>query len=432
MMQQRNGATSDYPGAFERVSGVLPGQRAAWLGEARRAAIRRFAECGFPTREHGDWKYTSVAALADFRFNVLPAPCPTYLADQVRVHALPGAHLLVFVNGQLEPELCRPARLPPGVVVHGLAYTLDRYPQELEASMGEVTMSNGGVPSTPFADLNLAFMTDGAWIRLPPGVAVATPIQLLFIAGEGSPAIQPRNVIDAGAGSSATIVEQHVAATDQPYFTNAVTDISLAANAEITHCKLQQEGREAFHIAAVNAEQGAKSTFRSVSMAAGARLARVDIAATLEAEGAICELDGLYLADGHQLVDHHTRIDHRRPDGASRQLYKGILGGVARAVFDGRLTVGPEARDCEAAQSSHHLLLSEHAEVDATPQLEIRADRVKCAHAATVGQLPEGLERNAQIHEFAGEILARLPVLPLRQRVERLLNRRFGPNHFNA
>lgn len=424
MMPRRHASASDYPAAFERICEVLPGSRSPWLAEARRAAIRRFAERGFPGIEDSDWQYTSVAGLADYRFNVMPAPCPTYLASRAAEYALPGAHLLVFVNGQLEPELCRPGRLPSGAMVYGLAYALERHPNELKPLLGEARVPDGN----PFADLNLAFMNDGAWIRLPAGVSVGVPLHLLYIAGEGHPAISPRNVINVGAGSSVVIVEHHVAVTDQAYFTNAVTDIVLAPGARVTHCKLQQENRHAFHIAAVNAGQGAKSRFDSISLATGARLARVDIATRQEGEGAACELDGLYVADGHQHVDHHTRIEHRHPGGSSRQLYKGLLGGVARAVFEGRLVVQPEAHDCEAAQVGHHLLLSEHAEVDAMPRFEIHADRARCAQATTIGCLPDGPdgERQARLLAFAGEVLERLPLPPVRERMERLLAARLA------
>jgi Fe-S cluster assembly protein SufD len=277
-------------------------------------------------------------------------------------------------------------------------------------------------------------MTDGAYLRLAPGVTVKGPIQLLFIASEAALAIQPRNLFIAGEGSSAAIVEHHVAVDESGYLTNTVSDIVVGAGASIEHHKLQEESPKAFHIATVNVAQAANSRFVSGSFALGGRLARTGITVSLQAEGASCTLDGLYVTDGRQHVDHHTRVDHRQARCTSRELYKGVLNGASRAVFSGRVVVHPDAQGSDAVQTNHNLLLSENAEIDTKPQLEIWADDVKCSHGATVGQLDEaqvfylrsrGIDEAAAramlTRAFAMEIIERVQVHALQGRLDELL-----------
>lgn len=419
---------SRYMSAFNRVSSILPGQSAGWMREARQKAIERFARRGFPTRRDEEWKYTSVAAIEKGEFGLLPPPRYNTFAAQVKSLALPGCHLLVFLNGSMEPGMSRLRRLPPGVVLGSLGYTLEQSPGELAKVMP------AGDTASAFADLNLAFMADGAYIRLPPGAIVKAPIQLLFVTTDADLAVQPRNLVVAGAGSSASIIEHHAAVGTPSYFTNAVTDVMLEEGASIEHYKLQQESPTAFHVAAVNVSQGAKSRFVSGSFALGAQLARVGITVDLQAEGASCDLDGLYLTDGRQHIDHHTRIEHRQPDCISREFYKGVLAGGSRAVFNGQVMVHPGARGSDAIQSNRNLLLSDNAEIDTKPQLEIWADDVKCSHGATVGQLDEaqvfylcsrGIAQDAArallTRAFAMEVIERVRVMPLQERLDELL-----------
>ncbi len=439
-----------YLSEFARLSGVLPGQTLDWLCQARETAIKRFARRGFPTQRDEDWKYTSVAAIENGRFGLLPtstyedlAAVVTPLSVQVAALSLPDAHLLVFVNGRLERGLCRLGELPSGVVLAGVGEMLERNPRALEEVLKKTVLKKTSEktpaadvdhPSSAFADLNLAFMSDGAYVFLPPGAIVEAPIQLLFIASEADLAVQPRNLLLAAEGSSAIIVEHHVAVGERSYFTNAVTQIVLGAGASIEHHKLQQESAKAFHIATVSVAQAADSRFISGSYALGARLARIGIAVELRAEGAACDLLGLYLVDGRQHVDHHTRIDHLKPRGTSREIYKGVLNGAARAVFNGRVVVHPDAQGSDAVQTNRNLLLSENAEVDTKPQLEIWADDVKCSHGATVGQLDEaqvfylrsrGIDpasaRALLTRAFAREMIDRVRFLSLQDRLDRLL-----------
>lgn len=423
-----------YLAEFARVETVLPGRRLPWLARARQQALEHFAQAGFPTLRHEDWKYTSVAAIERSRFTAGPAQSgdqpDAALAARIGTLALPGAHLMVFVNGRLQPQWSRIGVLPAGVELLSLAAMLERTPAPVEALLCR-RMSDH--PSG-FAALNTAFMTDGAYIRLAAGTAPDQPIHLLFIATEPELVTHTRNLVMAEAGSHVCIVEHHVGVDGLGYFTNCVTDIVAARDAQVEHHKVQQESHKAFHIAGVNMDQRHGSRFTSSAFALGGALARTDIQVGLNAERAECSLDGLYMTGGRQHIDHHTRIDHARPEGKSREFYKGVLAGASRAVFNGKVVVHPDAQHTDAHQSNRNLLLSENAEVDTKPQLEIYADDVKCSHGATVGQLDpdqiyylrsrgvdDASARALLTFAFAAEMGDRLGLVTLRARLETLL-----------
>jgi Fe-S cluster assembly protein SufD len=268
---------------------------------------------------------------------------------------------------------------------------------------------------------------------------VTQPIHLLFIATQEDLAMHPRNLIRAAPGARATIIEHFAGPNDIAYFTNAVTHLVAGEGAEIEHVRVQQESARAFHVAALHARQAANSRIISHAFSLGALLSRNNIDIRLDAEGAAVTLNGLYVAGRRQHVDHHTRIDHARPRCISRETYKGVLDGAARAVFHGRIVVHPDAQKSDARQSNRNLLLSGQAEVDTRPQLEIHADDVQCAHSATVGQLDEqqlfylrsrGVDASCAkamlIEAFAREVIARIDFTPLRERLEHSLSDLLG------
>ncbi|HSN80819.1 MAG TPA: Fe-S cluster assembly protein SufD, partial [Rhodoferax sp.] len=261
--------------------------------------------------------------------------------------------------------------------------------------------------------------------------ALAAPVHLLFISTQRDVASHPRLLLVAGAASQLTLIEDYVALHDGSYFSNAVAEIVLEANARVTHVRLQRESKQAFHMASCAVSLGAASRYHSASIALGAQTSRLELRVTQTAEGSECLLDGLALIDSEQLADTHTFIDHAKPHGTSRQLHKCIVGGSAHAVFNGQVMVRPGAQKTDSAQSSRNLLLSGRAHVDTQPQLEIFADDVKCTHGATVGQLDsdevfylqsrglsELVARNLLTYAFGAEVINRIPVASLRRQLE--------------
>lgn len=405
----------------------LPGMDLPCVRRARTAAFERFAELGFPTTRQEDWKYTSVTAIGKRAFAAVPAAKDGVSAEAVAQWALPESHLLVFANGRHLPERSRVGSLPRGATVTSLAGALAAGVEGIETLLGEDDRSNG------FLALNAAFWADGAFIDLPAETVLERPIHLLFIVSETALAVHPHNIIRAGPGARAQVIEHYVG-TAGPYLTNAVTRIMAEQDGCVTHTKLQHEGLQAYHIADIAVGQGRGSRFDSRSFALGGRLSRTEIATRLDGEGCAAELLGLYIGQGRQHVDHHTRIDHVGLRGVSREFYKGVLAGASRGVFNGRVIVHPDAQQTDALQSNRNLLLSDTAEVDAKPELEIYADDVKCSHGATVGQLdPEQIHylRSRGIGEaaarrlltcaFAQDVVDRVGEPTLRERLETLL-----------
>ncbi len=364
------------------------------------------------------------------------APAANGVADGAAAALVAAARLgvgieLVFVNGRYAADLSTPGPLPAGVVVASLAATLAAQPGLLEPHLGRLA----DLEADGMAALNSACVEDGAVVLLlPDGVALDAPVHCLFVSmpGDAPTVSHPRTLIVAGAASRATVIEHYVGAG--VYWTNAVTEIVLGAGADHTHHRVQREDVRAFHLATLAAAQGADSRFTSHAVSFGAALSRGDLATRFDAAGAACRFDGLYVADGAQHVDHHTTIDHRQPRGVSRELYKGILGGRASGVFNGKVLVRPDAQQTDAQQMNRTLLLSDDAQIDTKPQLEIFADDVKCSHGATIGQLDEDAifylrgrgigaadARRLLIHAFANELVERVAVAPLRRQLETAL-----------
>ncbi len=420
---------------FARIVDTLPGAGVPWLGRLRRRALDGFAQHGFPTRHDEEWKYTSVAAFEKQAFFAIlgKRSDASAAAPLVKSFVLEhkAAHLLVFYNGHYAPALSSPGRLPAGVILGSFADTLNRMPEALAPYLAREDQQPA------FGALNTAFMADGAYLHLSCGAILEAPVHLLFISTEPGGASYLRNVIVAKEGAQASVVEHYAGSDGAVYFTNAVTRIFAAENAVIEHHKLQQEGSDAFHVAGIHAIQQRDSRLASHSFTMGAALTRNDITTVFDATGCEATLNGLYLVGGRQHVDNHTRIDHRQPSGSSRENYRGVLDGQARAVFNGKVIVHPGAQKTNAYQANHNLLLSREAEIDTKPQLEIHADDVKCSHGATVGQLDEnqlfylrsrGVEeaaaRNLLVHAFAHDVIERIRVSSLRIRLEQILRAR--------
>jgi Fe-S cluster assembly protein SufD len=407
----------------------------AWVFPLRKAGMARFAELGFPTLQHEDWRFTNVAPIVKLPFKpVFEASTDGLTAETLAKFTF--GHLdalrLVFVNGHFKRELSSPPLSQDGVIVKSLAAALAEDAGLLEKHLGWYAQD----PGNPFSALNTAFFQDGGFVRLAAGKALDRPIHLVFISTTSEPGAttHPRNLIVAEKNSRATVIESYASTVDSAYFTNAVTELVLEEGAALEHCKFQNESLSAFHIAAIHARLGRNSNLIAHSFATGARLSRNDIRTNLAAEGVECVLNGLYLTRDEQLADHHMIVEHAQPHCNSHEYYNGILDGRSRGVFHGRILVRQLAQKTDAKQTNKNLLLSDEATADTKPQLEIYADDVKCTHGATIGQLNDesifylrargiGLERARRmlIHAFAGEIIERIRHAPAREELDRVI-----------
>ena len=402
-----------------------------WLQDLRERGASRFAALGFPSVREEEWRFTPVTPIASGDFHLSPAT-PALAEQDLAGYVYGNAPIrLVVVNGRYAPELSRTNGLPAGVRVGSLAAALSERADDVTRFLGRLA----DFDTRPFAALNTAFVDDGAFVQIPDKTVVESPIQLLFVttslAGKLAVMAHPRVLIIAGDGSQSRVIETYVGPRGETYFANAVTEVFVGENAHVDHYKVQEESLSAYHIASMHVHAARSSTFSSHSFSLGGKLVRNDALATLDGEGAECTLNGLYLADGERLVDNHTTIDHAKPHCPSHEVYKGIMGGRARAVFNGKIIVRQDAQKTDAKQTNRALLLTDDASINTKPQLEIFADDVKCTHGAAIGQLDEdaifylrarGLTffeaRDMLIHAFAGEILDRVQVEPLRTALE--------------
>jgi Fe-S cluster assembly protein SufD len=407
----------------------------SWLSPLRRAGMARFTELGFPTVHQEDWRFTNVAPIARLPFK----PNVQAAHGELEAKSIAGftfgrlpAIRLVFVNGQFAEDLSSLGPQRDGIIVSNLAAALSDHAELVQKHLGRQAESE----NNSFAALNTAFFQDGGFIYLPRGKELERPVHLLFLSTskEAGATSLPRNLILAGAGSRATVLETYASTVNASSLTNAVTELVLEENARIEHCKYQDESTSAFHIAAVHAQLGRHANLISHSIALGARLSRNNIRTALAGEGVECVLNGLYLTKGEQLADHHMIVEHAQPHCNSHEYYNGILDERSRGVFHGRILVRPAAQKTDAKQTNKNLLLSEDATVDTKPQLEIYADDVKCTHGATIGQLNEesifylrargiGEERARRmlIHAFAAEIIERVRHAPAREELDQLV-----------
>ena len=438
-MTQATLERSIYRGAWEaareRAGRGLP----SWAARLSEGAFEVFEREGFPVTAQEDWKYTNVAAIARATFGPAASDGAAVDAESLKDRLFPESAqtTAVFVNGHFKPELSSLAGLPEGVIVADFSAALAGH----ESLLREHLARAADFAQNSFTALNTAFLGAGVFIHLPAGAQVTAPLHLLFVASQpaaaAQPLISPRVLVVAEADSSANIVEDYESADGAAHLTNAVVEVFVKERARVVHYKRQAEGASAFHVAATHAELAAGSAYDLTTVTQGARLSRHEIGVRLLDESAECWVDGLYIVGAGQHADTHSTIDHVAPRCASHQLYKGILDGDGRAVFNGRVFVRRDAQQTDAQQTNRNLLLSSDARVDTKPQLEIFADDVKCSHGATVGQLEEEelfyllsrglhpeLARNLLTYGFAEELVEKIKIDSIKRRLdEAILNR---------
>jgi Fe-S cluster assembly protein SufD len=410
--------------AFADAVAALPGER---LAGARQAAMSRFLERGFPTMRDEEWKYTDLSPVAAISRQWLESAPEAVGATPARASTRGitesiEAHWIIVSNGSIE-DLSGTTE-PAGVLFSSLSET-------------EIV----SLPDVPLADLNLALLPDGICIHVAGNTAVDIPIGLLFVdTAEGSPGVtQSRLRIELERGASASIVEYHVSAGSDEHYANSVTDIRLDQDATLNFVRVQDRATHHSQTSHTVVRDGERSAFRYSSFDLGGRLIRNDLEIEIASTGSDIEVAGLYVAGQGQHIDNHVRIDHRKGPARSLQEYRGILAGDCRCVWNGKAVVHEGADGTDAEQSNHNLLLSDRAEIDAKPELEIYADEVKCSHGTTVGQLDDdalfylrsrGLDKQqatrALTRAFGARIISRLPVAELVEALTAMVEARLG------
>ncbi len=425
-------------GSYENAFGQLSQSVPAWLQQLRAAALDTFRQLGFPSQRLEDWKYTDTTPIAREVFQLPRRPPATEpRAELWEPWVFSGGAAMVFFQGWPLPLQPVAPPLPDEVSLLSLQDALAKEEALVRGLLGTSAPLN----EQSFTALNTALLDEGAWVRLAPGARLATPIQLLFVGGsvEHPTILCPRNFIVLGDGAEATVIECWIGESSVPFLTNGITEVVLGEEAHLTHVRILAEREAMLHMGLTAVRQSRGSTFRSQVITFPGQWTRVEIHTRLEAPAATALLDGLFVANGSSFVDHHTTIDHAQGATTSRQLYKGVLNGASHGVFNGKVFVRPGALKSDAQQMNKNLLLSDDAEIDTKPQLEIFADDVKCSHGAAIGQLDEealfylrsrgvaaGDARHMLIYGFANEIVERVPWENARRRLRAALQERLA------
>lgn len=413
---------------------VLLGDQISWLNGLRKKAADQFSEIGFPSFREEEWRYTNVTPIEKNKFTV---PRESGSVDEAFINSvlLEGCYHLVFVDGYFQPTYSTPVNdLPSGILVSALSQAIT----DNEALVKSLLDSVVETPALGFVSLNTALFSDGAIISIEENTAVEKPIQVAFISSKAGALTlsNTRNLIFAQAASTAHIIETYHGVEDECYLTNAITEVVVESNATLSHDRLQAESSNAYHIGGVYSRLDDKGVFKQSNYTFGASTSRCESHAIL-GEASDCTLNGLYVGEDRQHMDHHTRLNHAQPHATSHEYYKGILNDRSQGVFQGRIIVAQDAQKTDSKMNNRNLLLSDRAEVDTKPQLEIYADDVKCAHGVTVGQLDktavfylrsrgadEQMAKNMLTFAFANEMVERIEFKPLRLAVlDELLER---------
>ena len=404
-------------------------ERGARLTTLRRAAAARVHDQGLPTIALEDWKYTHLGGLeqSTMRRATSTDGASVSSADLRALElSTTSALRVVLVNACFRSDLSSLDGLPSGVRVHSIAALLANDPERL-ASLLEANVEAGST----FQALNTALLGDGVLIEIDADVRLREPLHLVML-GAGNDLLRgPRLLVRAERNSELRLIEEYLSLDTASGLTNSVCEVSLGSGATLHHHRLANESLHSAHIGRVAVSVSEHGNYVSDSLAFGGRLTRVDIDVALIGRGARCRLYGLFVADGQQLVDHHTRVDHRVGDTHSSELYRGILDGRSRGVFNGKVVVARDAQQITAQQTSNNLLLSRQAEVDTKPELEIYADDVSCTHGATVGELDSAalfylrsrgmsaaVARALLTYAFAQKIVDEIPLPGVRRWIE--------------
>ncbi|MCX7983395.1 MAG: Fe-S cluster assembly protein SufD [Bacteroidetes bacterium] len=420
-----------YKEQFQKFASRKNGESEKLRFQERLTALDAFLERGFPHRKDENWRFTNIQPITRQCFKIADriGSVPENVLQQ---HFVEGAYHIVVIDGIVSDTL---SDTIPSITVGSVLRVINDYKEHSHLqNFKPLDKTN-----SPFVLLNTAFFVDGVWIEVPDNVELMQPIQILFITTDvDTPtAFFPRNRYSVGKQASVTIIEKHTSISLGEYFVDSYTEINLGEQASLHYTRLFEEGNRGYHVNTTRIEQHRLSSLTSNVVVLGGALHRNDFVVSLAGEQCSSELRGLSFASGTQLIDHHTLIEHNYPHCKSTQLYKAILDGKARGVFNGRIYVHPQAQKTDAQQSNKTLLLCDDAMMHVKPQLEIFADDVRCTHGAAVGQLDatqlfylrsrgvdEVSARTLLTIGFANEALEGIEHLPVRTQIENVVTRK--------
>ena len=423
----------NYLGSFTDFEKTASGRELPWLRTLRAEAFARFCETGFPTTHDEDWRFTNVSTIARAQF-ALEGKLASVNTSELKKWRMEAAVAeLVFVDGQFVRELSVMGNLADSISALSLKEEITNPGTFLEAHLGRYL----NIQRDPFSAMNTAFAEDGAFVHVGRGTVLEAPIHLLFVSttADAPRMVHPRNLLIFEKESQATVIEEYVSLGGGTVLCNSATELVAEENAAVSHYMIEREHVEAFNISTLRIQQDRNANVSSHSLLLGGGLVRNNVHPVLAGEGGECLINGLFVGDGKQHLDNYMHVEHAAPHCSSRQFYNGILDGHSHGVFHGRIVVHKDAQKTDAKQTNRNLLLSDDAQIDTKPQLEIYADDVKCTHGATIGQIEEnalfylrsrGIDevsaRRFLLRAFAGECVDRMKPGPAREHAENLIH----------
>ena len=360
-----------------------------WVTDLRREAISGFGELGFPTLSDEEWRFTNLEALRRGSFSIAENGISEVSGKTVDSYGFPGLDCLrlVFVNGRFASSLSDGGDVGEGIVVKSLSEAIRENGDLVRKHFAKYA----DYEKDAFISLNTSYFEDGAFVYVPDRTVFEKPVHVLHVSTDESRPlfINPRNLIIVGESSDAKVIEHYVSLSQSVYFSNVVTEVVCGEDANLEHYRLEFESQKAFNFSTLRVNQQRNSNIASHSILYGGAIVRNNVHPVLAGEGCNSDIYGLFISEGRQHMDNFMRVEHASPHCDSRQFYNGVLDGRSKGVFHGRILVHEGAEKTDAKQTNRNLLLSDTAQIDTKPQLEIYNDDVKCTHGATIGQMDE-------------------------------------------
>jgi len=418
---------------FLKFQSKLNGQKASKINHVRLDAFNALRNLELPTRKNESWRFTNVSWLNEHDFFVRNGDPDIDLnkedIEQFVIKDL-NENLLVFVNGIYSEKLSRINHPRDEIIIESFKDAEKRNAPNLLKHFANLADYRKDF----FTAMNTAFAKDGVYVNVPAGVAIDEPIHVMFISDtrQGPVLSNPRNLFLVGKCSNIKVVETYHTIGDSPAFTNMVTEIVLNFATVFDFNKIQNDKGNSYYIGTTQVEQAKNSTFNAANVSMSGRFIRNNMNTTFKEENAETNLNGFYFMRNNDFIDNHTTIDHTVPHCLSNEFYKGILDESAKAVFNGKVIVRPDAQKTNAYQTNKNILLSDEAKINTKPELEIYADDVKCSHGATTGYLDkdamfylrsrgigEDMAKSLLLNSFASEVIERIRIAELRDDIKR-------------
>ncbi|HTF82083.1 MAG TPA: Fe-S cluster assembly protein SufD [Cytophagales bacterium] len=406
------------------------------LDELKKDGLASLKSLGFPSTKHEEWKYTNVTPLLKKSFKV-------EVASQVKREELNAlflnveqAYRIVFINGKYSSEFSTIAQ-SDSFIIKPLSQALNEDQALVSQYIGKYVQVN----NEAFSALNTSDITEGVFIHVPNNQIVEAPLYVYYITDATAASVfyQPRNLFVLGRSAVIKLVEVYRSLGGNPSFTNAITEVVAADNAQMEYYKIQDNQGESYQIETTEVYQTTDSVVTFFTATLGGALVRNNLHFRLDDKNCNGNMYGLYIAGADMHVDNHTIVDHLKPNSLSNELYKGVLGGNAKGVFNGKIFVRQDAQKTEAFQSNKNVLLSNSASMNTKPQLEIWADDVRCSHGATSGQLDdsalfylrargigEGKAKAMLTKAFANDVLDKISIKGLKEELELIVEEKLN------